>query len=124
MLAELFDIVGRGLRLRCPCCGHGPLFRTLIRLHDACSACGERYEREPGQWFGAIYINIGLTLGITLAGFSITQAATSLSMSQQLAVWMPVGVAGPFALYRYSKGLWTSLVFHGEGLYIPWPPGR
>jgi len=23
--------------------------------------------------------------------------------------------------YRPSKGLWASIVFHGEGLYIPWP---
>jgi len=23
--------------------------------------------------------------------------------------------------YRLSKGLWTSIIFLGEGLYIPWP---
>ena len=112
MLPELFDILLRGFKLRCPCCGHGRLFKTMFRLHDFCSACGERYEREPGQWFGAVYINLG---------FTVTQTFTSLSMPQQLWIWMSVGSIGPLAFYRLSKGLWTSIIFHGEGLYIPWP---
>ena len=121
MLPELLDILFRGLKLRCPCCGHGRLFKTTFRLHDHCSACGERYEREPGQWFGAVYINLGLTVLLTVAGFTVTQTFTTLSMPQQLWIWTPVAALGPLAFYRLSKGLWTSIVFHGEGLYIPWP---
>ena len=93
----------------------------MFRLYDYCSACGERYEREPGQWFGAVYINLWLTLVLTVAGFAVTQTFTSLSMPQQLWIWMPVGSFAPIAFYRLSKGLWTSIIFHGEGLYIPWP---
>ena len=68
-------------------------------MHDYCSGCDERFEREPGQWFGAIYINLGLTLGLVVTGFAL----------------------GPLVFYRLSKGLWTSIIFIGEGLYIPWP---
>ena len=121
MLPELIDILFRGFRLRCPCCGHGQLFKTAFRLHDRCSACDERFEREPGQWFGAIYINLVLTIIIAVTGFTVTQTFTSLSMPQQLWIWTPVAALGPLAFYRLSKGLWTSIVFHGEGLYIPWP---
>ena len=121
MLPELIDILLRGIRLRCPCCGYGRLFKTTFRLHECCSACDERFEREPGQWFGAIYINLVLTVIIAVAGFTVTQTFTSLSMPQQLWIWTPVAALGPLLFYRLSKGLWTSIVFHGEGLYIPWP---
>jgi uncharacterized protein (DUF983 family) len=90
-------------------------------MHDYCSGCDERFEREPGQWFGAIYINLGLTLGLVVTGFVITQNLTSLSISQQLSIWTPAAALGPLVFYRLSKGLWTSIIFIGEGLYIPWP---
>ena len=121
MLFELLDILFRGLRLRCPCCGYGPLFKTGFQMHDYCSACNEKFEREPGQWFGAIYINLGLTLALLTICFVVTQTFTSLSTSKQLLIWIPLAALGPLAFYRFSKGLWTSIIFLGEGLYIPWP---
>lgn len=121
MLPEFLDILFRGVRLRCPCCGHGRLFDGAFRLRDHCAACDERFEREPGQWFGAVYINVGLTFLLTVVGFTVTQTFTTLSMPQQLQIWTPVAVVGPLAFYRLSHGLWASIVFHGEGLYIPWP---
>ena len=121
MLLELFDILLRGLKLRCPCCGHGRLFKTAFRMHDHCSACDEKFEREPGQWFGAVYINLGLTLAFATIGSMATQIFTSLSTTQQLSIWIPITALGPFVFYRLSKGLWTSIIFLGEGLYIPWP---
>ena len=121
MLREIADLIGRGCRLRCPCCGYGRLFKSAIRMHDRCSACGERFEREPGQWLGAVYINLGLTLGLTVTGYLLLQTFTSLTTSQQLAIWTAIAALAPFAFYRLSKGLWTSFVFLGEGLYIQWP---
>ena len=76
MFWKLFDILVRELRLRCPCCGHGRLFKTTFRVHDHCVSCGERFERESGQWFGVIYINLGLTLALAATGFVVTQAFT------------------------------------------------
>ena len=92
-----------------------------MRMHERCSACGERFEREPGQSFGAVHINLGLTLALTVTGYVLLQAFTSITTSQQIAIWTAVAALGPFAFYRLSRGLWISVVFLGEGLYIPWP---
>ena len=121
MLRELVGILIRGCKLRCPCCGHGRLFKSAMRLHERCSGCGELFEREPGLWFGAVYINLGLTLGLTVAAFTLTQAFTSVTASDRIAIWTSVAALGPFVFYRLSKGLWLSVVFFGEGLYIRWP---
>ena len=36
---------GRALRLRCPVCGRGRLFRRMTMLKH-CAHCGFRYERD------------------------------------------------------------------------------
>ena len=121
MFWELVDIFWRGYRLRCPCCGHGRLFKSIATMHERCAACDERFEREPGQWFGAVYVNLGLTLGLAIVGYLGLQMFTSITPDEQLAVWTPMAAVGPFLFYRLSKGLWTSVVFLGEGLYLRWP---
>ena len=80
-------------------------------MYDRCIACGEKFEREPGQWFGAIYINLALTVALAVTGFAITQSFTLLTMPQQLRIWVPVSVLGPLVFFRFAKGLWTSIIF-------------
>ncbi|MYK89208.1 MAG: DUF983 domain-containing protein, partial [Acidobacteria bacterium] len=75
-------------------------------MYERCSACGERFEREPGQWLGAVYVNLGLTLGLTVTGYLLLQTFTSLPTSQQLPIWPTLAGLAPFAFYRLSKGLW------------------
>ena len=70
---------------------------------------------------GAVYVNLGLSLGLTVTGYLLLQTFTSLTTSQQLPIWTTIAGLAPFAFYRLSKGLWTSFVFLGEGLYIQWP---
>ena len=121
MFWELVDVFWRGYRLRCPCCGHGRLFKSFATMHECCAACDERFEREPGQWFGAVYVNLGLTLGLAAIGYLGLQTFTFITPDEQLALWTPITATGPFLFYRLSKGLWTSVVFLETNPAIP-PP--
>ena len=118
---EILDILGRGAKLRCPCCGHGRLFRTRFRTYDRCLSCGERFEREPGQRFGAIYVNLGLSGILAACGYLVIDTWTALPAPRQFGLLLPVAALGPFLFFRLATGLWTSIVFLGEGLYIQWP---
>lgn len=121
MFFEILNTLGRGLRLRCPCCGHGHLFKTAFRTNEHFSTCEERFEREPGQRFGAVYLNLGLSVLLTTAGFVVTNLYTQMTITEQLRLLVPVAGVGPLIFFRVSTGLWTSIVFLGEGLYIQWP---
>jgi uncharacterized protein (DUF983 family) len=121
MLGELLEILRRGARLRCPCCGYGPLFESTFRMYERCSACDERFEREPGQWLGAIYINLALTMGAVGIGLLIAGTIWSPTLGERLAVGVSLAAVGPLVFFRYAKGLWTSIIFLGEGLYLSWP---
>ena len=90
-------------------------------MHECFAACDERFEREPGQWCGAVYVHLSLTLGFAIVGYLGLQTFTFISPDEQLAIWTPMAAMGPFMFYRLSKGLWTSVVFLGEGLYLRWP---
>ena len=118
MFFELANILLREFKLRCPCCGHGHLFQTKIQLCIRCEVCD---ERETRQWFGFVYLKLLLALVLPVAWSTVTKTFTSLSTSQQTRIGTLVAALGPLVFYRLSKEHWTSIVFLGEGLYIPWP---
>lgn len=118
---SILTVLVRGARLRCPCCGHGSLFRSAFALHDACTACDERFEREPGLSLGSIYINLILTMSFSLAGVTLTSWLTDLTLTQELTIWAGGAAIISVLLYRLAKGLWIGLVFLGDGVYLEWP---
>jgi len=40
---SIWQQLGRGMKLRCPQCGHGKLFRAYLKPVDQCSACGQKW---------------------------------------------------------------------------------
>ena len=53
------SLLWRAIRLRCPNCGGGGLWRTWFRMREACPRCGLHLERgEQGYIVGAQMFNI------------------------------------------------------------------
>jgi hypothetical protein len=46
-------------------------------MHDRCSNCGLRFNREPGYFLGAMYISYGLALAAIVAFGAVLWALTS-----------------------------------------------
>ena len=67
--------------LKCPHCHQGRVFKTPIysfgfmKMHDHCPVCGQKYEIEPGFFWGSMYVSYFITVVIVLmvgiADFSI-----------------------------------------------------
>ena len=102
-------VLGRGLRLRCPRCGVGRVFDGVYRVAPRCPACGLVFEREPGYFVGAIYLNYGVTVLTALAGYFALDRWGGASLPVQLAVGGAFTVAFPLWFFRHSKGLWLAL---------------
>ena len=101
--------MGRGLRLACPRCGRGRVFDGPFRMRSGCSVCGLTFEREPGYFVGAIYVNYGVTVVVAVAGFFALDAWLAPWVGWQLLLWGGFAVAFPLWFFRYSKALWLSL---------------
>jgi ABC-2 type transport system ATP-binding protein len=105
-LPRIAQLLSRGLRLRCPRCGEAPSFQGWFRMRPRCPRCQLRFEREPGYFLGAIYINYAVTVGIMLAGFFCLEYGLRVPLLYQIFIWSGVGIVVPLCFYRYSKSLW------------------
>jgi uncharacterized protein (DUF983 family) len=52
---------------RCPRCREGRIFRYSIfrgfpKMHERCSVCDLKFQREEGYFLGAMYISFGMAL--------------------------------------------------------------
>ena len=106
-----WQTVGRGLRLRCPRCGEGRLFKGLFAMNEVCSSCRLDFTREQGYYIGAMYINYGVTTAILL-GVSLPLLG---KYPLSAILWSLAGfcLLFPIWFFRYSRSLWL-----GIDLYI------
>lgn len=69
----------------------------LYTMHENCSHCGLHYQLEPSFFYGAMYVNYGLTVGVGVAAFIIAKVIFGLGITGSfiaiiaaLVVLMPI----------------------------------
>jgi uncharacterized protein (DUF983 family) len=99
-------LLGRAMRLRCPLCGRGRLFRGWLLMHANCPHCGVKFEREPGFFLGSIYINYGLTALIVAIVYPVL-LFNKLATERQLLIGSLVFVVlFPLLVFPWARSLW------------------
>ncbi len=86
---------------KCPHCHKGELFEDrnpykISKLFDMphhCSECGQIYQLEPSFFYGAMYVNYGLTVAIAVGMF--------------IAMWV---LGSPWELHAYLIGIIAGIV--------------
>lgn len=69
------------LKNECPVCHKGKVFTDkniflnfgLPKMNEYCSHCSYKFQKEPGYFFGAMYVNYGLTVAQGIATFVVAQ---------------------------------------------------
>lgn len=104
-------LLGRALRLRCPLCGEGPLFAGWLKMHSRCNHCGLKYEREPGYFLGASYINYGfIVLPVT---FLYIVLHFQFGWPNESLRWLiAICLIMPLITFRYSRAIWLAIDCH------------
>ena len=116
----LGTLVRRSLKLRCPACGEGRLFRNWLTMRDPCESCGRRYDREPGYLLGSIYFNYGVTALLVVIAYFALYFSDALSNHQRLIVLAAFSLLFPCWFFRYARALWIAFDEH----FDPWPNER
>jgi uncharacterized protein (DUF983 family) len=99
-------LLWRSLRLRCPLCGQGKLFRGWIRMHEKCSHCGTTFQREAGFFLGSIYFNYGLTGLIVAVAYPILLFKRVVNENALLLGALAFVLLFPLWFFRYARSLW------------------
>ncbi|ADB17584.1 hypothetical protein Psta_2919 [Pirellula staleyi DSM 6068] len=103
---RFWKLFRRAMMLRCPVCGIGGLFKGLLAMHDSCSHCGTKFEREPGFFLGSIYINYGLTALITAIAYPVLLFGGYVKEQPLLWSMLVFVVIFPLFLHRHARSLW------------------
>ena len=68
------------LTMKCPRCRRGNMFthksayrklslKYIFDMPENCSECGQKYDMEPGFWYGTSYVSYALTVALSVATF-------------------------------------------------------
>lgn len=112
------------LNNRCPRCHEGKFWKagpvsSLTKhggnCYDSCSHCGLKYEREPGFFYGAMYVSYALGIAMMVTAWVATSVlfpemgpglqATIIIVS--ILAWTPWN-------YWLSRIIWMNLFYHYE----------
>jgi len=105
------------LHNKCPRCQEGeffrssasPTFKNNLKIYEKCSSCGLKYMIEPSFFYGAMYINYGITVAISVAVFVIAKLGFELDLLQSfLMVLAALIVLAPINL-RLARILWINM---------------
>lgn len=66
--------------MRCPRCRKGPMYKSsnayknlslkhIFDMYDHCPECRQKFDMEPGFWYGTGYVSYALTVAISVATF-------------------------------------------------------
>lgn len=98
----------RGLRLRCPACGEGQLFKSMFKMYEQCSHCGMVFMREQGYFIGAIYVNVIVTEGLIFFTYLICLLALPAVNQAVYTILFALALVVPLVFYRHARSLWLS----------------
>lgn len=108
----------RGWRMRCPCCGAGPMLRGYLTVRDACPVCNEALHHQRAD-DGPAYLTI-LIVGHLMAPMILWAFMTWRPDPMILATIFAVGTVGlSLFLLPRLKGVMVAIQWarrmHGFG---------
>ena len=105
------------LKGKCPRCNEGAFFKYSItfnpskvtKLHENCSKCNLKYMIEPSFFYGAMYVNYGITVAISISTFLVAKLIFNGSLLQAFAaIFIALIILAPVNL-RLSRIIWIHM---------------
>lgn len=110
-------------KMKCPVCQEADFFVShpydlahAGEFHANCPVCGTKFEREPGFFYGAMYVSYAIGVAV----FSTVWVAVSVLFPQWNVLAQASTVVGVLLLsspwsYALSKIIWANFFFR----YLP-----
>ncbi len=93
------------VRGKCPHCGCGRMFCGVYQLRERCEVCGTPFERQGGEWTGAMWLTVSMSAVLGLAAWAWLFASGHSFDGDQYAAGL-VSTAFGLGAYRYVKAWW------------------
>ena len=107
------------LKNKCPRCHQGNFFNfnnpynlsNFYKMDKVCKSCGEKYEREPGFYFGAMFVSYALNV----AWFVAAWVATLIFLPKDTNIYLLAAIIIGFGIlmapltFRLSRLIWINI---------------
>ncbi|MGS2740636.1 DUF983 domain-containing protein [Sinomicrobium sp. M5D2P17] len=102
------------LKEKCPNCEKGDIFESkgnaflfrMPKMHRRCHHCGYNFIREPGYFFGAMYVSYALTMAEMIAVLILGKFVIGLGNSYIFVIIMIMAVVCSTFNFRLSRTIW------------------
>ncbi len=103
------------LQNRCPNCHQGKVFADksfffslgFPKMNSHCSHCHTKFEKEPGYFFGAMFVNYGLTVGEAILTYAIASQFFEKSFDQRILLIIALVILTLVSFnIRLSRMIW------------------
>jgi uncharacterized protein (DUF983 family) len=102
---------------KCPRCHEGQFFKTnswiswrnYDQMNPHCEVCGESFEREPGFYFGAMFMSYALYVALVAVCFFGLVMLLNFNTTYVLASLVLIIVALQPAFFRLGRLLWINV---------------
>ena len=111
-LSQAATLLFRGIRRRCPNCGHGPLFSNWVKMKETCPNCQLVLDRGEHDYFlGGYTINLMVAELLIVLGGTGTMVFTWPDVPWTLLTWALVFlmVLAPVLFYPSAKTLFLAV---------------
>ena len=101
---------------KCPRCHNGDFMKEknvfklqkAFEMHSKCPSCGFKYMIEPSFFYGAMYVNYSLTVGLSILTFLVCIIGFHLSLVQTIIPIVLVLVLTLPISIRLSRIIWIN----------------
>ena len=108
---------------KCPKCRKGDLFvkpfdlKKPLEMHDRCEHCNQKFEPEPGYYFGAMFISYIWTGWMALAIIGFCMIVLEWSVEASFGLLIAVSALFYFFILRISRSMYIHLDVKFDGKY-------
>lgn len=102
------------LKGKCPQCEKKDIFKSkgnllalqIPEMHKNCEACHFKFEKEPGFFFGAMFVSYAVTAAEFIAAFVISHFIFGLSLLMSFLVVVTISILLSTFNFRLSRSIW------------------
>lgn len=104
--------------MKCPKCHEGDLFdnpsslslKKPFDMPDNCDVCGQKFEPEPGFYFGSMFVSYIMTAFFSLFVIGICIFVFDLSVNVSLLILVLLMAVLFIWVFRFARSVWINLM--------------
>ena len=101
---------------KCPRCQKGNFFavnnpyalKRFDEMNPQCPCCGERFEREPGYYTGALYVSYAYYTALIVSSFLLFEVLLEWDLNYFLAVLISLIIILTPPVFRLARLTWIN----------------